>query len=1156
MIISRKYEVLNPLGQGGMGVVYKVRHVVLDTILALKALPRDLMANPEMISRFYREARVMARLRHPNIVRVLDIEHDEEHEFHYFVMEYIQGKTLRAYIQEQGKLPLLEVLTIAMQVARALVYSHSHTPPIIHRDIKPANIMIEDGSARVVVMDFGIAKELGDGEMTKSGVVLGTLKYCPPEQLRNEPLDGSADVYALGMMMYEAYTGGHLFAGIDEAGVIGKVLYEAGENEPNFTLPTPSLFTALIKKAIAKSRERRYQHMTEFLREIEMCLVALNEESTVLLAETQADELSEQNTIDVLDEQIRKLEAERQRQLVVAARTQTQDAHTKAVAAGAEQLATVLLQQGEEQETLGHKFVQEGNEAAALDAYRIALDFFTKAYEEAGVAAALQAAEQARQEMQTAKIAAEHFGAREKARTFYRRALAIQAQADDQWEAQDYQRAGTLYGEAHALFVDAQELASRAVLKAEAEAAREKMIAVKERALQEEAEKFARAVFLEASGYERQADIAVQQEEFLRGREYYLQAQSAYERAAQEAVLIRQSSTVARSQGTTDAPPIVVGRAGEDVVGASGRVGIVASRSLTEKTSGRRIQPDTAVHTDEDSWEIGERSETSDGHSFSASTSSRSSKTPLLVAGVMVVLALTGWFGRSLLQQTPTPLPEVVVSPQPSFQPPPPQPLPPQPPPPALTFAQMQPMEDAVKISEGDFVAFAVQAAGAEPFRYQWTLDGTPVSQDSQWSYQAPKGEHGDRKKTVRVQISDQHGQFIEKSWQITVTAVNQPPRVIGATPSQSTIELTSGDGQSFSLKVEDPEQGKLDYEWIVDGRRTGTQPTFAWKAQGEGKHHVKVVVKDQAGLSVAQEWQVAVVAPPPPVPPPPPPPNTAPHITQVLPIDRAVSVREKATIEFSALALDPEGEEVSYQWSVDGKPMARGNRFAYTADRVGKYRVELEATDKGGLKDSFHWDVQVDAPPAAPRVAMYTPHKQRVPLYSHLSRFFGVEVETPGMTEPPIQYAWKIDGRPVAGRELVEFKDQPPGVHEVEVRATGPSGASVTHRWVVEVQERPGMEKLEFSGPPHLEMFELDNEVSADKKQVVVKGKLRNVSDREAENVIVWISALNDQQAVVSRRLALPAPQTLPPGQAATFALSFVNRNEISDFRIEIVSK
>ena len=145
-----------------MGVVYKVRHTALDTTLALKVLPRDLTENPEMVTRFYREARVMARLTHPNIVRVLDIDRDDTLDFHFFVMEYLQGKTLSQYLREKGPLPLPEVLDITSQVARALAYAHNHKPPVIHRDIKPANIMIENGSGRVVVMDFGIAKELGD----------------------------------------------------------------------------------------------------------------------------------------------------------------------------------------------------------------------------------------------------------------------------------------------------------------------------------------------------------------------------------------------------------------------------------------------------------------------------------------------------------------------------------------------------------------------------------------------------------------------------------------------------------------------------------------------------------------------------------------------------------------------------------------------------------------------------------------------------------------------------------------------------------------------------------------------------------------------------------------------------------------------------------
>ncbi|HJY82500.1 MAG TPA: serine/threonine-protein kinase, partial [Candidatus Binatia bacterium] len=234
MVISRKYEVVGQLGRGGMGVVYKVRHSALDTILALKVLPAYLMDNQEMIARFYREARVMARLRHHNIVRVLDIDQDDTLNFHYFVMEYLQGKTLGEYLRERRSLPLPEVLDIACQVASALEYAHSHNPSVIHRDIKPSNIMIEDLSGRSVVMDFGIAKELGESEMTKSGVMIGTVKYCSPEQMRHEPLDGSADVYSLGMVMYEAYTGTQFFAGLGEHTVISRVLDDTQENEPHF----------------------------------------------------------------------------------------------------------------------------------------------------------------------------------------------------------------------------------------------------------------------------------------------------------------------------------------------------------------------------------------------------------------------------------------------------------------------------------------------------------------------------------------------------------------------------------------------------------------------------------------------------------------------------------------------------------------------------------------------------------------------------------------------------------------------------------------------------------------------------------------------------------------------------------------------------------
>ncbi len=270
-LVSRRYEVLEQLGRGGMGAVYKVRHAVLGSISALKVLPRDLMQDPDLVARFYREARIMANLKHRNIVRVLDIDHDEALDFHYFVMEYIEGQTLKRHLDARRALPLGEVLDIGAQVASALAYAHSHCPPVIHRDIKPSNVMIEDRTHRVVVMDFGIAKELDGQDATRPGVALGTLRYCAPEQMRQEPLDGTADIYALGMVLYEAYAGTHLLAGLGERELVAGMLTDAVENTPRFPPGTPRSFSGLVTRAMAKSRRDRYSSTAEFIHDLDTC---------------------------------------------------------------------------------------------------------------------------------------------------------------------------------------------------------------------------------------------------------------------------------------------------------------------------------------------------------------------------------------------------------------------------------------------------------------------------------------------------------------------------------------------------------------------------------------------------------------------------------------------------------------------------------------------------------------------------------------------------------------------------------------------------------------------------------------------------------------------------------------------------------------------
>jgi WD40 repeat protein/serine/threonine protein kinase len=543
VVISHKYEVLDLLGQGGMGIVYKVRHTALDTIRALKALPRELMNQPEMVRRFSREARLMSQLFHPNIIRVLDIDRDETIPCHYFVMEYLQGQNLRQYLRDKGPLPLLEVLEIARQVAKALSYAHMHNPPVIHRDIKPSNIMVEDGSGRVVVTDFGIAKELDESDMTRSGVVLGTLNYCAPEQFRHEPLDGSADVYALGMVMYEAYEGKPFFADLAEHEVITRLLSQSEDHTPRFARPPPPAFASLVTRAIAKSRARRYRSVDAFLHDLEVCWAALDDAKTVTVSVPTLQELhapvERPDDVADIEEQIRKLGEERRKRLASTAQTQARESRERAVKDGGGRWATAVFQQALGSEERGHALLRAQDYEGAQAAYQEAVAFFTRAGEDAKTAALVHQVEQARQDMATAKTEAERFGARERARTFYGRGLALQAQADELCNAQAYEKAKQLYTEASSIFEDARELAYRLGLKATAETARGEMQSAQEKAVRDGAETLAVAVLQEAAVTQRRAELALAHEEFTQARDLYASARQHYESAREQALAAR-----------------------------------------------------------------------------------------------------------------------------------------------------------------------------------------------------------------------------------------------------------------------------------------------------------------------------------------------------------------------------------------------------------------------------------------------------------------------------------------------------------------------------------------------------------------------------------------------------------------------------------------
>ena len=223
------YEILSPLGEGGMGEVYLAEDPRLDRRVAIKVLPADSMADPQARKRLVREAQAAARLDHPNICAIYEVSEDAGTSF--IVMQYVEGDTLASRLH-LGPLDLRQAITVATQTAEALAEAHSRG--IIHRDIKPQNIMIAS-RGQVKVMDFGLAKAISapaalesqadtDVLLTERGMIVGTVPYMSPEQLRNEPLDARSDIFSFGAVLYEMVSGRQPFADASTATTIAAVL--------------------------------------------------------------------------------------------------------------------------------------------------------------------------------------------------------------------------------------------------------------------------------------------------------------------------------------------------------------------------------------------------------------------------------------------------------------------------------------------------------------------------------------------------------------------------------------------------------------------------------------------------------------------------------------------------------------------------------------------------------------------------------------------------------------------------------------------------------------------------------------------------------------------------------------------------------------------
>jgi predicted Ser/Thr protein kinase len=241
------YEILEELGRGGMGVVYKARHARLDRLVAIKILPAEVSGEPAFAERFTREARALARLNHPHIVAIYDFGQADEQS--YFIMEYVEGSNLRQRLRA-GRLQPHEAAGIAAWICDALQYAHEEG--LVHRDIKPENILLEN-KGRVKIADFGIAKLLTrkTAEYTLTGPwqVVGTPHYMAPEQMDNAPiLDHRADIYSLGVMLYEMLTGQL---------PLGRFL------PPSQKGSVDHRFDEIVLRALEREPERRYQQVSE-----------------------------------------------------------------------------------------------------------------------------------------------------------------------------------------------------------------------------------------------------------------------------------------------------------------------------------------------------------------------------------------------------------------------------------------------------------------------------------------------------------------------------------------------------------------------------------------------------------------------------------------------------------------------------------------------------------------------------------------------------------------------------------------------------------------------------------------------------------------------------------------------------------------------------
>ena len=274
-------EILEVIGQGGMGVVLKGYQAELNRLVAVKVLAPQLAVSAAARKRFAREAQATAAILHPNVMPILTVHSSGK--LPYLVMPYVACESLQQRIDRTGPLELVDILRIGMQTANGLAAAHAQG--LVHRDVKPANILLEISVEKVMLTDFGLARAIDDASITRTGVIAGTPLYMSPEQARGEAIDARSDLFSLGSVLYTLATGRAPFRAESTYGILRRLTDEAPRPLREIAPQFPSWFAIIVHKLLAKQPSERFSSASEVAQLLEGCLAHVQQPAAVELPE-------------------------------------------------------------------------------------------------------------------------------------------------------------------------------------------------------------------------------------------------------------------------------------------------------------------------------------------------------------------------------------------------------------------------------------------------------------------------------------------------------------------------------------------------------------------------------------------------------------------------------------------------------------------------------------------------------------------------------------------------------------------------------------------------------------------------------------------------------------------------------------------------------